>query len=152
MKWISKSANIDSKEAMILVKKKSDVAGQGDDEALPQPYQVDEELGGECSRGRCKTTGLVCNATATTIIGSMGLARAAASELQLNIWGDLGEIFEEIEVLPEAFSEELDSIFESNLLAVRSTIAHTDVVIEDSNRHSSIGYLVKKQAEEYVFF
>ena len=59
---------------------------------------------------------------------------------------------EGIEVLPEAFSEELDSIFESNLLAVRSTIAHTDVVIEDSNRHSSIGYLVKKQAEEYVFF
>ena len=61
-----------------------------------------------------------------------------------NIWGN--------EVLPEAFSEELDSIFESNLLAVRSTIAHTDVVIEDSNRHSHIGYLVKKQAEDYVFF
>ena len=40
-----------------------------------------------------------------------------------------------------------------NLLAVRSTIARTDMVIEESNRHSSIGYLFKKQAEEeYVFF
>ena len=69
------SASQDSSE------EQSDVPGQGDDEALHQPCQVDEELGGECSRGRRKTTGLVCNATATTIIGSMGLTRAAASEL-----------------------------------------------------------------------
>ena len=44
--------------------------------SLVRPY-----LPAPCSRGRRKTTGLVCNATATTIIGSMGLTRAAASEL-----------------------------------------------------------------------
>ena len=34
----------------------SQVPRQEDDEALTQPCQVDEELGGECSRGRRKTT------------------------------------------------------------------------------------------------
>jgi hypothetical protein len=66
--------------------------------------------------------------------------------------GGLGEIFDGMEFLPEAFSEELDSIFDSNLLDVRYTITHTEVVIEDSNRHSHTGNLVKKQAEEYVYF
>ena len=45
----------------------------------PNQRQIDDKQC--CSRGRRKTTGLVCNATATTIIGSMGLTRAAASEL-----------------------------------------------------------------------
>ena len=43
------------------------VPGRGGDEVLPPPYQVDEELGGECSRGRWKTTELVSNAAATIL-------------------------------------------------------------------------------------
>ena len=57
------------------------VPGQGDDEVLPPPCQVDEELGGECSRGRWKTTGLVSNAAATIFSGGTSLSIAAASEL-----------------------------------------------------------------------
>ena len=57
------------------------VPGQGDDEVLPPPCQVDEELGGECSRGRWKTTGLGSNAAATIFSGGTSLSIAAASEL-----------------------------------------------------------------------
>ena len=35
------------------------VPEQGDVQALPQPCQIDEELVGECSRGRRNTTGHV---------------------------------------------------------------------------------------------
>jgi hypothetical protein len=68
----SRSASQDSCE------EQGQVAVQGDDEALPQPCQVDEELGGDCSRGRRKTTRRMRN---TAAIRHAGLTEAAVPEL-----------------------------------------------------------------------
>jgi ribosomal protein S17E len=64
----------------------------------------------------------------------------------------LGEIFG-TNLYREHFQKNLDSNFDSNQLAVKSTITiNTEVIFEDSNSYNYVGNLIKRMAEEYVKF